>query len=94
MIGRGGKSQSESRHVQRSAAYGGGRINVGLPLIMQLPGQLKRGTWLEVYASDAEKTNPLPIMKTMTNLWRSCGFASLATNKGTKNLKSLSDGTH
>jgi hypothetical protein len=85
MIGRGAKSQSESRQQRKLHVYGGQMINVGLPLIMQLPGQLKKGTWLEVPALDAEKKNPWLITRITTNLWKLCGFVNLATNKGIRN---------
>jgi hypothetical protein len=51
---------------------------------MQLPGQLKKGTWLEVPAFDAEKKNHSLITRITTSLWRSCGFANHATSNGTK----------
>ena len=85
MTEKGEKSQSASRRKRKLPVFGVLMTNGEWQPILQSQGKLEKGAWYEIPVSDVEKKNPSLIMKTMTNLWKSCGFANLATNNGTKN---------
>ena len=80
----GQKNQKGQKLLKRYPQHGEKQTLVVLKHITQLPEQLEKGVLYAVPAFDVEKTNPLPIMKTMTSLWKSCGFASHAINNVTK----------
>jgi len=86
MTGRGEKSQSASRRARKLIAHGGLKTNEGLLLTEKFLTPLNPGSWREVNVNDAAMKNQSLITRTMTNLWKSCGFANRATNNGTKNF--------
>ena len=91
MTGSEEKIQIELSQMWKSQEHGGMKIKEDLsPIALFLEPSV-----MEVYfdypASGVEKKNHLLTTMITTNLLKSCGFANLATNKGTKNWVQNSD---
>ena len=82
--GRVEKNQSASRRPQKSPVRGEKKIGGERVLIAPYHEHFVLGSWYGDPVVDAVKKNQLPIMKTMTSLWKLCGFANHATSSGTK----------
>ena len=78
--------QQGLKQPQKLLAHGEKKISVEERPIAQLEKPYETGIWLGNHASDAEPKSQLLITKTMTNLWKSCGFVNLATSNGIKNF--------
>jgi hypothetical protein len=85
MIGRGAKSQSASRQIQRLIKPGERKIVVVPKHTMPCHAPSKPGSLYAFHVSDVEKENLSLITRITTNLWRLCGCVSHVTNKDTKN---------
>ena len=67
------------------------KILDGCEPIQVLPEPSEMASWFVSHAVDAVKKSQLLITKIMTSLLMLCGYANLATNSVTKNLKKNSD---
>jgi hypothetical protein len=66
------------------SSLGEQRTCVDRDVITQYAQRFLMENWLNFLVKDVAKLKALPITKTMTSLWMSCGFASPATSSGTK----------
>ena len=78
------KNQSASRRLRKLHAHGGKRMVGEIVLMEPWQEPYVMGGWYASRASDAGLKNPSLITKTMTNLWKLCGFANRATYNTTK----------
>lgn len=83
--GRVEKNQSASRRPQKSSVRGEKKISGERVLIALYHEHFVLGSWYGDPVVDAVKRSQLPITRTMTNLWKLCGFASRATSNAIKN---------
>jgi predicted MPP superfamily phosphohydrolase len=86
MTGKGDLIQQGLKQPQKLLAHGEKKTNAEEKLTAQLEKPYETGIWLGNHALDVEKKNLLHITKTMTNLWKSCGFVNHVTNNGIKNF--------
>lgn len=86
MTGKGDSIQQGLKQPQKLFAHGEKKTGAEEKPIVRLEKPYEAGIWLGNHALDVAKKNLLLITKTMTNLWKSCGFVKLATSNGIKNF--------
>lgn len=84
--GRGEKSQSASRRIQTSIAFGGRRTSADNLLTQQLHGLYAMGNWYGIPALDVENKNPSLTMRITTNLLMLFGYVNHVTKNVIKKL--------
>lgn len=84
-IGSEEKIRNESRQARKSIRLGGQKIGAGAQPIPKLQERFGVAPWFVSHVSDAEKKNPLPIMRTTISLLKLLGSANRATSSVTKN---------
>lgn len=86
MTEKGVKTLTALKQIQKLPVLGGRKISAEQTPTAKFPTPYEWEHWFVSHASDAGNQNLSLIMKTMTSLWMSCGFANRATSNGTKNF--------